>query len=282
MKSSMFTGFFELYTPEDAVLHLREAGYCCGEFAVDHSRMLLGRSGDTEKTGLAFRRFMEDNGFATPQGHLDFENDICTRETIDALKREITLFQAMGIKNAVFHINGGKELPEKVRIETQERHIRELLEFVEGTDFTFCLENLMTNPTITDADKLLGWIERLGGKNLGICLDTGHLHYTRLGLQATEQTHVEFIHKAGKYLKALHIQSNDGSADQHLAPFTGRKNRIDWASIVTALREIDYQGLFNLEVCGEVETYPPLPVLKLKLSYLKHLTDHMLSDEFIA
>ena len=280
MKPSVCTGFFECYTPEEAVLYMKEAGFSCAEFALDHSRMLLARDKNAEKTGLAFRSFMEDQGFSTPQGHLEFQNDICTRDTIDALKREITLFQAIGIKNAVFHINGGKELPEEMRLEVQHKHLRELLEFVQGTDFTFCLENLMTNRTITDADKLLGWIQRLGGKNLGICLDTGHLHYAKLGLQATEQTHVEFIEKAGSYLKALHIQSNDGSGDQHLAPFTGRKNGIDWAGIITALRKIGYQGLFNLEVPGETETYPPLPVLKLKLTYLKNLLDYMLSDNF--
>ena len=277
MKPSVFSGFFERYTPEDAVLHFRAAGLSYGEFAVDHSRMLLARGQNVEKTGKDFRRFLDDHGMQMPQGHLDFENDICTRQTIDDLKREITLFQAIGIQHAVFHINGGKELPEEKRIETQERHIRELLEFVEGADFTFCLENLMSTPTLTDADKLLAWIERLGGKNLGICLDTGHLHYARLGLHRTEQTHVEFIHKAGSYLKATHIQSNDGSGDQHLAPYTGRKNPIDWPGIVTALQEIGYQGLFNLEVCGETETYPPLPILQRKLSYMKNLLDCMLS-----
>lgn len=279
MKQSVCTGFFERYTPEDTVLYFREAGFSYGEFSVDHSRMLLARGQDAEKTGLAFRGFLEDHGLRMPQGHLDFQNDICTRQTIEDLKREITLFQAVGIKNAVFHINGGKDLPEQVRLETQMRHIRELLDFVKGTDFTFCLENLMTTLSLTDADKLLAWIEILGGENLGICLDTGHLHYARLALHNTEQTHVEFIRKAGKYLKATHIQSNDGTADQHLAPFTGRKNPIDWPGIVAALREIGYDGLFNLEVPGETETYPPLPILKAKLTYMRTLLKLMLSEQ---
>jgi sugar phosphate isomerase/epimerase len=222
---------------------------------------------------------MEDQGFSTPQGHLDFQNDLCTRETVENLKREITLFQAIGIKNAVFHINGGLDLPMEKRLEIQENHLRELLEFVAGTDFTFCLENLMSNHTLVDAYRLLAWIHRLGGKNLGICLDTGHLHYARLALHTTVQTHAEFIRKAGSYLKATHIQSNDGSADQHLAPYTGRKNPIDWDAIVDTLRRIGYEGLFNLEIPGETETYPPLPILKAKLTYMKNLLDLMLSEQ---
>lgn len=280
MKAAMCTGYFELFTPEDAVQSLMEAGFVSGELAADHSTMLLARGADVEKTGLAFRALLADNGFAMPQGHLDFQNDLTTRQTVEALKREITMFQAIGVQHAVFHINGGADLPEEVRLEKQFRHLQELLEFVQGTDFTFCLENLMTNPTIADADKLLQWIDRLGGKNLGICLDTGHLHRSRLSLGTTDQTHVEFIKKAGKCLKALHIHSNDGKNDLHLAPFTSRANNIDWVGVIKALREIGYDGLFNLEVPGETESYPPVYVLKQKLLYLKDLTDYMLSEEF--
>lgn len=279
MKPSISIGYFDLFTPEKAVLFLREAGFSYSEFAVDHSRMLLARSENTEKTGLQFRSFLEDNGLQTPQGHLEFQNDLCTRETVESLKKEITMFQAIGVKNAVFHINGGKQLPEQQRIELQQLHMRELLAFVEGTDFTFCLENLMSNPATNDADGLMNWITLLGGKNLGICLDTGHLHYSRLGLKATTQTHIEFIRKAGSYLKATHIQSNDGSGDLHLAPYTGRVNPIDWPGIVAALREIGYSELFNLELPGETGTYPPLPILKRKLLYLKDLADLMLIDQ---
>lgn len=282
MKPSISIGYFNLFTPEKAVCFLREGGFSYSEFAVDHSRMLLARSENTEKTGLLFRSFLEDNGFQTPQGHLEFQHDLCTREAVEHLKKEITMFQAIGVKNAVFHINGGKQLPEARRQELRMLHMRELLEFVAGTDFTFCLENLMSDPTVVDADGLLEWIHRLGGKNLGICLDTGHLHYARLGLKVTEQTHMEFIRKAGSYLKATHIQSNDGSADQHLAPYSGRTNPIDWPGIVRTLRETGYGELFNLELPGETATYPPLPILKRKLAYLKELADLMLSDNFPA
>jgi len=280
MQPSVSIGYFDLFIPEKAVCLLREAGFAYTEFAVDHSRMLMKRSSDTEKTGLQFRSFLEEQGVQTPQGHLEFEHDLCSREAVEYLKKEITMFQAIGVKNAVFHISGGKQLPEAQRTELLLLRMRELLEFVAGTDFTFCLENLMSNPSTNDADGLMEWIRLLGGKNLGICLDTGHLHYARLGLKKTTQTHGEFIRKAGSYLKATHIQSNDGSADQHLAPYTGRANGIDWPGIVAALREIGYSELFNLELPGETGTYPPLPILKRKLVYLKDLADMMLEVPF--
>lgn len=282
MKPSMCTGYFELSTPEDAVLSLKEAGFSYGELAVEHSLALLDRGSEIEKNGLTFRSFLNDHGFSIPQGHLDFRNDITTRETVEQLKKEITLFQAVGIKNAVFHINGGPKLPEEARLEAQRHSLQELLDFVRCTDLTICLENLMTNKTIADAGKLLQWIEQLGDENLGICLDTGHLHRSRLSLHTTEQTLEEFILQAGKHLKAMHVHSNDGINDLHLAPFTSRANNIDWVRVIKALQKIGYEGLFNLEVPGETESYPPAYILKRKLLYLKDMLDYMFSEEFLA
>jgi len=216
-----------------------------------------------------------------PEGHLNFHNDLTIRETVEALKRELALFSAIGIRHAVLHVNGGWELPEEKRKEIQLTHLRELLEFASGTGVTICLENLRSNPMVADADKLLDWIGLLGGKGLGICLDTGHLHTTNITLKTSNQTQREFILKAGSYLKATHIHGNDGVEDHHLAPYS-IKNSVDWAEVVTTLREIGYDGLFNLEIPGETAGDPPLFVLKRKLVYLKELMDYMLSDRFPA
>lgn len=279
MKPSIWTDYFYYLSPEEAVLGLQEAGFTKAEFSSGTSRQLMARGDDAEKIGLQFRAFMDGVGFATPQGHLQLKNDLTTRETVENLKKEITLFQTIGVKNAVMHITGGWELPEEQRIDKQLTHIRELLEFVRGTDFTICFENLRSNPAVADADKILHWIGLLGGKGLGICLDTGHLHTTNITLKTSNQTQREFILKAGKYLKALHINGNDGTDDYHLAPFS-IKNSINWAEVVTALREIGYDGLFNMELPGETAGKPPLYILKRKLLYLKELADYMLSDSF--
>lgn len=279
MIPSVWTDYYHKLSPEDAILGLREAGFSASEFSTNTSRQLLSRGEDVEKTGLQFHSFMKQLGFVTPQGHLQFKNDLTTRETVEDLKKEITLFQAIGVKNAVLHINGGKELPTQQRTDLQLKHLRELLEFVKDTEFTICFENLRSNPAAADADQLLVWIEQLGGKNLGICLDTGHLHTTNLILNTSSMTQREFILKAGKYLKALHINGNDGTDDYHLTPFT-IKRAPDWAEIVTSLREIDYRGLFNLELPGEIACDPPLYILRRKLLYIKDVVDYMLSDSF--
>ena len=110
--SSIWLDYFENLTPEEAVANLRAAGFAYGELSVDHSRMLQARGADVEKTGLSFCRYLDDNGFALPQGHLDFQKDLTKPETVELFKRELTLFQAVGVKCAMIHINGGEDLPE--------------------------------------------------------------------------------------------------------------------------------------------------------------------------
>ena len=90
----------------------------------------------------------------------------------------------------------------------------------------------------------------------------------------------EFIHKAGHRLRALHIQNNGGRLDDHLMPFTMRGG-IDWKEVMTALRDIGYQGLFNLEIPGESGSAVPMQIREAKLGYLRKVCDFMLSDEFL-
>ena len=101
-------------------------------------------------------------------------------------------------------------------------------------------------------------IERVGSKQLGICLDTGHLNLTVKG-------HRDFILKAGARLKALHIADNDGVTDQHRMPFN--YGTVDFYEVVRALREIGYEGIFNLEISGEA--WIPHELRDAKLCFIK-------------
>ena len=211
MKSAIWLDYFETLSPEEAVLACKEAGFSYSELGVDHSLMLLDRGPDPEVSGSRFRSFLEDQGYGMPQGHLDFQKPLLAPGTVDAFKRELTLFQAVGVRYAMIHISGGEDLPEDRRIDQQLAAMHQLLDFIKGTDITICLENLRPNPTVADADRILDWIHKLGGKNLGICLDTGHLQVARTSKKTTTQSHRDFILTAGKYLKATHINGNDGN-----------------------------------------------------------------------
>ena len=279
MKPAIWTTYFRDLSPEDSVLAFLEAGFTYGEFSQEDAQALLNRGGDPEKLGNEFKRFLDHNGFSMPQGHLNFQNDLTTRETVEQLKREIALYQAIGVENAVLHLNGGKELPLEQRREKWFEALHELQQQVRGTNFTLCIENLISNPETRNCDQILGIIAKADEGNLGICLDTGHLNAVTKDMGTETQTQEEFILHAGKYLRALHINGNNGAADLHLAPYTVR-NSVDFKEVLTALYRIGYHGLFNLEIPGEVTNKPPMQVRKLKLAYLRQLLDMMLAPDF--
>lgn len=71
-------------------------------------------------------------------------------------------------------------------------------------------------------------------------LDVGHLHVVQVDP-------ADCIRKLGKHLSGLHIHDNCGYADHHAIPGVC-KNGLNFASMMEALREIDFKGDFTLEV----------------------------------
>ncbi|MBQ9774057.1 MAG: sugar phosphate isomerase/epimerase [Clostridia bacterium] len=245
---------------EDAVLEFAKDGVEYIELAHEHGAELLERRDDHVETGRTFAAFLATHGLRARQGHLRFPARIASDPAvIDYLVRQIELYAAIGIRCAVLHTESKAEM----KMDGEEwlsrnvEALRTLLSRVEHVDITICLENMRSyNESV---EILLEIIDRVGSPKLGICLDTGHLNNTHAN------THREFILKAGKHLKALHIADNEGERDQHMMPF-GRGN-VDFEAVVAALREIDYEGMFNYEIPGESGC--PNPVRHAKVAYLR-------------
>jgi sugar phosphate isomerase/epimerase len=53
------------------------------------------------------------------------------------------------------------------------------------------------------------------------------------------------------------------------------RGTVDFASVVAALREIGYGGLFNLEIPGE--SCIPLPLRDAKIAYIKTCYDYLMN-----
>ena len=74
-----------------------------------------------------------------------------------------------------------------------------------------------------------------------VCVDTGHTNMTvRYGNPSVP----EVIRKLGNMVEVLHLHDNDGVTDQHKIPMTGT---INWDETMTALRDIGFNGWYNLE-----------------------------------
>lgn len=267
MKLSIWSSYYLELKIEDAVKRLMENGIYCSELSDEHGLELLNRSENYIETAKAFSDFLAENNFEMSQGHLYLRVKICSDDTaLDTLYKWIDMYEAIGIKNMVLHCDNmvGRSLTRQEKVEKNIEKLKILAEHVKDKDITICLENLRPHTpeeqelVDRNADDLLYIIDRIGSDRFGICLDTGHLHLT-------DKNQREFILKAGSKLKALHIANNEGVTDQHMFPYS--RGTVDFVEVMKALREIGYDGIFNLEVPGERRA--PIEVLDYKLDYIK-------------
>lgn len=277
MRISMWSSYFIETSPEKMVKTMLEHGFNYTELSTEHAEVLLKR-GAVAKIGKEFKSFCDNQGFCFPQGHFYLSANIAhpdlveRRRLLDELKSWCELFSILDIKAGVLH-HGGNGWPAN----TEQHHIDEIIiksltvldSYVDGTPTTICMENLpppKDHRLAKTVENLLMLIESLDSNNFGICLDTGHLMLAKGNC-------VEFIKKAGANLKALHIADNKGVNDDHNFPYSG--GTVQWEEVMSALKEINYQGLFNFEVPGE---RCPHPINLAKLDYAKKLGEWMCRD----
>ena len=270
MTPGMWTSYLRDLSPEEMVVQFAKKGWTALELSTEHGDDLLKR-GNPEETCRVFKTFAENHGVTFPQGHLWLKCDIAAvrqTETLDVLKGWLDLFSAAGVQAGVLH-PGGREMqeqdsaPEAIR-EAQLAALEQLCAHLSGSDLVLCLENMGSMP---DAQPLLDLIRTVNSPHLAICLDTGHLNLAS-GDQAA------FIQQVGADLKALHIADNEGKTDQHMMPY-GR-GTVDWPVVMSALKQLPYEGLFNFEIPGENRC--PLPIRLAKLDYIQALAEMMLQE----
>ena len=229
---SVWLDYYEELPVEEAITLLSAAGFTHGELSLTHLAEIMKKDAPAA-AGKALRQFADSKGYTIPQGHLSFIGGLCDDAAFERLKPELDMFAAAGIGKAILHTNGGKGLTDEERYDLWVHYVRKLSEYVEGTGVTLCIENMFSVPQCSNANQIKSIIKDAGGKNLAICLDTGHLHLSRVN-KLTEQSHREFILEAGDLLQALHITDNNGVADTHQMPFSARYG-VDWKEVVAAL-----------------------------------------------
>ena len=267
-KLSIWSYYYYELTAEEAVKEFKKHGINCFELSDEHGAELLSR-GNPRETGEKFREFLKNENFTVKQVHLWLSCKLVTDpEAVERLCRWIELYEAVGIENAVLHcdpVAEQNELTDRERYDLNIEKLKLIEEYAEGMNIRICLENLTR--IARDADGLLYVLSRLSPERFGICLDTGHLNLCGGGQR-------EFILKAGRHLKALHIADNEGERDQHMMPFG--KGSVDFKEVVKALKEIGYEGMFNYEIPGESRA--PLEIKGYKLEYISKCYDYMMKN----
>lgn len=197
------------------------------------------------------RKIAEDAGILFSQAHGPWRHP--PREStaeeirirIDEFKKSIYGTAVIGSPNWIIHpmMPFGSNTSERAEemIETNRMAFREVCEYAKTLGITVCLENMpFLNLPIASVGSVVDFVREQGYDNFKLCLDTGHSAVFGDNLGDA----VRLI--GGDLLAALHVHDNDGKRDAHWRPGEGV---IDWVGFTTALKEIDYKGVYSLE-CG--------------------------------
>ena len=273
VKLSIWSQYYYELKIEDTIERFIKNGIFACELSDEDGFELLRRSDNVVETGKKLKEFIEKYDFEISQGHLWLRAKICSEGAVENLYKWIDMYEAIGIKNMVLHCDDMLDIciSKQERVERNIEKLMLIAEYVKDKDIVICLENLSKRSgeemetVVKNADDLMYIIDKIGSSKFGICLDTGHLNLT-------DKDQYQFILKAGDKLKALHIADNEGFSDQHLMPFGG--GNIDFGEVVSGLRKIGYNGVFNLEIPGE--TGIPIELRDAKLQYIKTCYEYLM------
>lgn len=217
------------------------------------------------------RDYADTLGLAVLQAHAPWDEDIPADLTYKSPSQiYVRVFEAcriLGCKKLVFH---PVAYPYRIVSAETERAIHaynlrwfgELLPFAEKYGITMELENTFDyfhlqmpgdplRPYVTAAD-LIALADDLNSPFVKLCLDTGHANIAGENIP-------QMIRLMGSRLDCLHLNDNYGKRsgeheDLHL--FLG-EGSIDWQPVASALYEIGFGGVRNLEIIASLCALTP-------------------------
>jgi protein FrlC len=216
----------------------------------------------------AIKRILDDNGIAVssmlpaPGGGPGFnvasplEEE--RREAVAQYKQVIELCSDLGGPTVMYI--AGWQIYGTSRIQAWEWSRQALTEIAKtAADFGIVL---VVEPTPTDSnlvescDDAIEMMEQVGAKNVGLMFDTQHAYYRN-------EVPTDYVYRMGKNLRHIHL-----SEFGRLPPGAGRG---DFVGLVSALREIGYEGYLTMEIGFNRRDVEPDLVARQAYEYLKPL-----------
>ncbi len=279
MKPSIWTSMYIEKPLPQALEQLNACGWKNFEVSDEHLAQLDAGGGKLVEETLAIADRLS---LTLPQSHAYLvanlahpDQEIRSRDIL-ILKKHLELSAKLGVKNVVVHPGRGKgyrNTPEFREIERLNLDgFRELADAAGELSLTICIENMPDCPGIpgkrvygTETHELFAILDGVKSEALALTLDTSHANLQGLDIP-------EMIREWGSRLKATHISDNDGSGDQHKTPGGGK---INWKEVMRAFADINYDGVFNLEIPGERHPCPEM--LRRHAAYACEITEWLVS-----
>jgi fructoselysine 3-epimerase len=216
----------------------------------------------------AIKRILDDNGIAVssmlpaPGGGPGFNvASPLEEERMEAVaqyKQVIELCSDLGGPTVMYI--AGWQIYGTSRIQAWEWSRQALTEIAKtAADFGIVL---VVEPTPTDSnlvescDDAIEMMEQVGAKNVGLMFDTQHAYYRN-------EVPTDYVYRMGKNLRHIHL-----SEFGRLPPGAGRG---DFVGLVSALREIGYEGYLTMEIGFNRRDVEPDLVARQAYEYLKPL-----------
>jgi len=203
--------------------------------------------------GEASRKYGIDNY----QAHAPFPSWVAGAEPganenmLEALKNTIRGCEVIGCRNLIVHPffpSYDKQISEEDEWALNIESYMALAPIAKECGVRINLENMFTGfrgkiyaAICNDPEQAAKYVDTLNGMagegTFGFCLDTGHALLVGLDIK-------NFMTTMGSRITAFHIHDNNGTQDQHIAPYMGV---LDWKRFTEGLTAINYQSTLSFE-----------------------------------
>lgn len=251
---------YSKYWGENSFKKMKEYGYSTVDFSVlgntttEFYTTFYKADEETRKSFLLHEKgLVEKAGLTIHQAHapcLSLSRPLTNEENlriINEIKIAIEACHVLQCEYLVVHPfmpNGWSDRGNSIAKDTFNKNVnylRLLSDFAENYGITLCLENMPCKDfCISTPEEILAVVKTVDRKNVKMCFDTGHV--TAFSRQLTVGHE---IRKCGEFVKVLHVHDNHGGADQHNFPGMGMT---DWKDVINSLKEINFDGVFSLEL----------------------------------
>ncbi len=241
---------------KEALRIIKETGYDCADMSLYQKKGVeLVTAPDRVQWAKELKEYADSIGIFYNQAHAPFafpkeSNENFKTEIVPIIINTFEVCSLLGVDTVVVHPLHHipyKDNKEKLR-EMNMEYYNILRPYAENAGVRICLENMFQRdsvekniiPSVCCFDGgFIDYFDSLDSNTFTCCLDIGHC-----GLVGTPPQ--DAIRMLGHdRIGALHVHDNDLVSDQHRAIGMGK---IDWDEVAKALAEIDYKGIFTLEV----------------------------------
>lgn len=252
MKLGIGSGaYYNVYDYEEGFKKLKRHGYDC----VDYNDLTKMDSALYGLSDVKFREFFKDVagcaracGVEIWQMHglwptvNNDKTEADRQKTVEYFIRELEAAHYLGCKYFVLHpfmpfghnVEGDYDFTFRLNLEL----LRTLIPHAVRWGVTLCFENMpfKDNP-ISKVSEIKRLVRAVDHPLVKVCLDVGHANIISGDVAADARL-------LRDDLAVIHVHDNPGWCDAHALPYCGT---VGWDELLSALREIGFDGCFNLE-----------------------------------